>query len=544
MNQQNQIRIGNLVPLRTLTATEVGYPDSEEHLTKILRTFNYTNILITLARINLLLQCSDVFECENILRRDFCSNIMLNEIQSRNLTEHMIFSRESTLLLLSKSAHIADPNSRRASDSTVDAKNELARCYLIANKYIGEKIPDVGTDETAEQREEILAGLIPSFEYVITPSRSPRVKSTMVRSKEFLAYFQKMASRFDVNETFSQATGLTAEDYQHLIFSILVVFSNLSPEEILKGVGPFVDTKPSPALTSLYEKLLPHTCISIDELARKAATPPSLPNEFLLLRKYPLVEIGKNQIMCIDLGFLLDKLATGVFWIIRDQLEKDKTGGGQEIIRLQGEVFEDYASSIIERGISAQTPASMEKCIIQPKYLPEQEVECTDIAVCGCETLILLECKASLLHAQAKFSGDALKFYKNLKDKFIEPKGIKQLCNAMQFLGHTDEKKRRKVEDIDIFGVKKIYPVLVISDRIFSLPSLNQFLDSEFQRLVADNDLEDHLKIMPLTVLTIEDLEFLEPYLRDTPFHAHLDKWITHIFKRNDFSRSTSIYVL
>ena len=40
---------------------------------------------------------------------------------------------------------------------------------------------------------------------------------------------------------------------------------------------------------------------------------------------------------------------------------------------------------------------------------------------------------------------------------------------------------------------------------------------------------------MPLTVLTIEDLELLEPYLSDTPFHVHLDKWIAQ------FAQSGSI---
>jgi len=35
---------------------------------------------------------------------------------------------------------------------------------------------------------------------------------------------------------------------------------------------------------------------------------------------------------------------------------------------------------------------------------------------------------------------------------------------------------------------------------------------------------------MPLTVLTIDDLEDLEPYLRDTPLHSHPDEWITQVF--------------
>ena len=45
-----------------------------------------------------------------------------------------------------------------------------------------------------------------------------------------------------------------------------------------------------------------------------------------------------------------------------------------------------------------------------------------------------------------------------LKNKIIEGKGIEQLWNAIQTLGHTNKKKRRKVEGIDISQIKKIYP--------------------------------------------------------------------------------------
>ena len=529
MNQQKQRQIGDSVLVPTLEANQVGYPDAEEDLSQILRSFNYEEVLITLARINLLLQRSDDFlECEKILQKNFCSRLLHDEIDGRGLTGHIIFNRESTLRLLSKSASISDPCSTRTPDTTDDAVNELARCYLIANELMDAEKTDSGTDSTEEKRKELLAELIPSLEYAINPSPWHLIKNTLVRSKEFLARFQEVSSTFDVNETFSQATGLTLQDYQYLIFSILGVSSRFLPQEILKGTVLFVDTKPSPALTPLYDKLLQHASVSIDELAPKAKKTPSLPNEFRLWRKYPLIKISENQIMCIDIGFLSEKLETGVFWIIRDQLEKEKTGKGEEIIGLRGQVFEDYAASIIKRGIDAQTSSSMERCIIRPKYIQKGQAECTDIVVCGSETLILLECKAPLLSAQTKFSGDFRKFYNGIKPNAI--KGIEQLWNAIQSLGHTNKKKRRKVKEIDISKVKKIYPVLVLPDRTFSLLWMNWFLDSEFQRLVKRNALKKHLEIMPLTVLTIDNLESLEPYLSDTPLHAHLDKWITQVF--------------
>ena len=68
---------------------------------------------------------------------------------------------------------------------------------------------------------------------------------------------------------------------------------------------------------------------------------------------------------------------------------------------------------------------------------------------------------------------------------------------------------------------------------------MNKFLDLEFQRFVQYSALTNGPEVMPLTVLTIEDLETLEPYLGDKPLHEHLDNWLT-IFddnKSNPFSR-------
>ena len=458
MNQQNRRQVGNLVVVRMLTANQISYPDSEQDLTQILSTFNYTDILIVLARINLLLQSGeDFFMGENILGENFCSRFLRSEIDRKGFIEHIIFNRGSTLRLLSKSASISDSHSTRAPDTTVDARNDLARCYLIANGLLGTDLPNFGTDSTEEERKELLAALIPDLEYGINSSPRHHIRHSLVRSYEFLTRLQEAASTFDVNELFTQATGLNLRDYQYLILSILNMSLNFSPEEILEG-GLFVNTQPSPALTPLYDRLLQHTCISIDELASEVETTPSLPNEFRSLRKYPLIKIDENQIMCIDIGFLLEKLETGVFWIIRNQLEEERGGRGEEIIQLWGQVFEDYAASIIERGINAQTPSSMERYIIRPKYAQRQQAECTDIAVCGNDTLILLECKAPLLSAQTKFSGNFLHLRKGLKNKIIEGKGIEQLWNAIQTLGHTNKKKRRKVEGIDISQIKKNLP--------------------------------------------------------------------------------------
>lgn len=534
MNQQSQIRVGNLVALSVLTASDVGYPDSEECLTEILRSFNLRDIVITLARINLLLQrCDNSSHCEKILKENFCIGDLRNRISQRDLAESHIFTRAATLLLLSKSVAVANVVSTNNLDTWVDVKNNIARCYLVANALLRTYPSESERDLTDGQRKQLMVEMLSSYEYATHRPPSSRSGNFLVKSEKFFRCFEEAASssKIDVNEIFTEATGMTHRDYQYLIWGILEDYLALSQQEILSGDGLFIDLKPSPVLTPLYDKLLQHTCIHIDKLACTIETTYSLPNEFRLWRQYPLIEISENRILCVDIGFLEDKLESGVFWIIAKQLNKEKKNKGKKIFQLRGHAFENYVASIIQRGINAQCFSGKETYVKSPKYDRKEEHECTDIAVFSGETLVLFECKAPLLAAKSKFRGDFSEFHRIVKSKIIAPDGRNQLWNAIQALGHTNKKKRHKIQSICLSSVKNIFPVLVVSDPIFSFPLMNWYLNLEFRRFVKYNDLKKHLQVMPLTVLTIDDLERLEAYLPDTPFHKHLDRWIKQVFQ-------------
>ena len=537
MNQPSQIRTGDFVGVRMITATDVGYPDSEEHLTKILRSFNLRETVITLARINLLLQRSEnLRECESIFRNAFCSRILHTEIDLRALSEGIIFNRQSTLSLLNKSAANSDPCSTRTPDATVDTRNELVRCYLIANGLFDEESLDFGDGSLTERRSRSPAGFMPSFEYAIhvSPSPWPRIRKSIVRSADFLVRLRAKARNFDVDDIFYQATaGLTLQDYQCLIFGMISMVLSHSQEDVLKGYVGIIDIESPQSLAPLYQKLLKSVSIPIDKLtsALMAETARSLPNEFRLWRKYPLLGISDDKIICMDVGFLADKLETGAFWIICNKLNNETYGKGADIIGLSGEIFEEYAASIIKRGIDPQTLPNSETCVVSPKFNQKEEKECTDIAVKGRETLILLECKAPLLSAKTKFGNNPLEFHAGIERSVI--KGIRQLCNAIHILCSRNESEKQTLRDIDISGVKKIYPVLVLAEPTFTFPTMSGFLNSEFQRFTKENPEKKELEIMPLTVMTIDEIEDLEPYLGDAPFFAHLDKWLA-VFERNE----------
>ena len=548
MRQQGLTRTGNIAVGTYITASDIGFPGSIEDLTKILNTLDSEKILIILAGINCIIQHSENLSQTNYaLRQAFCSSIVLNQIDRKHPTGNFIFGRQPTLRLLTEVARLFNTH-LKDNINLDDPRNELARAYLIANGLSGEgKLNsqndlEIEAEDQAALRKDVLVDFIPLMEYRMRPLSSRSNGEFLVRTYELLCRLEKTDSNIDVNALFYQATGLTLRNYYHLIALIVVKYLNLSLEAISEGEESlFIDFKGSPDLKPLYDKLLPHACISVNTLAAETEKSTNLTNEFRLWRQHPLVTLSGNRIICVDIGFLLEKLQSGVFWIIRNQLEKCKRGDGQKIISLWGDVFEDYAASIIKRSINSQKP-SVERCILNPQYVGKGVNECTDITICSDNTLILLECKAPLLRAEVKFGGDFDKLRREFRTKLVgtkmvggreKPKGVGQLWHAIQTLGHTNRKERRKVEGIDITKVKKIYPVLILSDSVFGAPCINWFLNLEFQRFVKYNALMKHLKIMPLTILTPEHLEQLEPWLSNTPFYVHLDRWLEQ-FKWND----------
>ena len=526
LDRPSQIRVGNFATFPMLTAREVWPRVSNETLTASLRQFDLENLLVTLARINLYLHQSDnISEYDRHLKGKYCPYHLRKKIANRrlDLDDWNIFNRGSTLYLLSEGVKVANLDSPRARDNN-NLRKELGKCYLIANA-LSEATESV-SDSTDGQNTRLLTRLMAVWEYAIYSLPFQLVKKSLVRTEKYLTYIEKIPSKFDIHTLFRQATGLTVREYQYLIYDILCMVLQFSQAELLEDCELFIDVNPSPTLAPLYNKLLKHTCKSIDELAHAldAETKNSLPNEFRLWRKYPLVKSSDGKVFPIDYGFLKDKLDTGVFWIARDRIVMEKKGKGSDIISLWGSAFEKYALSIVDRGINAQTQPRMEFVIPNPKYNPSEE--CIDIAVHGSQTLILFECKAPVLTAQTKLSSDFSDFYTGIKSKLIEGAGIIQLCRAIRNLCHANNTERRHVRGIDMSQVKKVYPVLLLSDRVFSLVYINEFFTSEFERHVNRDELDRGIEVSSLTVLTIDELENLEPYLRDTPFFAQLDEWL------------------
>ena len=205
----------------------------------------------------------------------------------------------------------------------------------------------------------MLVNSIPFQEYATNEAPQVYTKHLVVRTEELLRLLQEDTSKLDVNDIFSQKTGLTLQDYQNLVFLIVTFYWNFTSENIrvqdpLTGKSLFFNPNiHSDDLIPLFQKLLPLISVSIDDLNSKANEYAKFIDEFRLWRDYPLLKINENTAICVDFSFLLEKIQTGAFWLIRKWVRDSSEEGTFE--DLWGDVFENYATSIIKRGINSQS---------------------------------------------------------------------------------------------------------------------------------------------------------------------------------------------
>ena len=358
MSRRNTLDLGNIVIAKLIPAKRLGVPHTEQDLTEILSTFNYEHFLITLCRINLLLQRSkDLSEDERNLKLAFCRGIILNAIDAcPDIRDDFVFSRQGTLRLLDNCALISNTQSAYTITNT-KAMNDLAKAYLIVNGLLDIGSSALSTSEDEEERN-MLVNSIPFQEYATNEAPQVYTKHLVVRTEELLRLLQKDTSKLDVNDIFSQKTGLTLQDYQNLIFLIVTFYWTLTSEDIaqqnpLTGKSLFFNPNiHSDDLTPLFQKLLLLISVSIDDLNSKTNEYAKFIDEFRLWRDYPLLKINANTAICVDFSFLLEKIQTGAFWLIRKWARGSSEEGTFE--DLWGDVFENYATSIIKRGITSK----------------------------------------------------------------------------------------------------------------------------------------------------------------------------------------------
>lgn len=245
-----------------------------------------------------------------------------------------------------------------------------------------------------------------------------------------------------------------------------------------------------------------------------------LQQDFTIFRTYPLVYTSEEKkfAACIDFGFLLERCATGFYHLILRALEGQEEDRNNFLRRYWGNVFEFYINDRFQEML----PRRHREFFASPIFdRAKKNEEAFDGVWSRGSKFVAMEYKGKYLTLDAKYSGESDKLIPELEEKF--GKGVRQLARNLNAVFNKDENKRdtfyekigethHSFELRHIKRIRRVYPLLIVQDVSISIGFAMHHLRDLFEQELKNYNIEEGL-IQPLSLVTIEDLEKILPYL-------------------------------
>jgi hypothetical protein len=397
---------------------------------------------------------------------------------------------------------------------------ELGRFFLKASDQLTRPLVPAATK--SENLGKITAALLPDFEANSCADYRNRMARSF-RTMQILGRLRRSAHFIDVRAAFKDAMGISLEVYESLsVGSLAQIFkmdsrlfdpkqnAPLPFSELGLSADWFSTTSRLPSEISAF---LDDISASAEDLSYRIRTENPAPNDFTALRDKPLLKDG-GLFFPLDRTFLADKLESGIFWKVNNQLpQRDRL----RFHSFWGEAFEEYLDDIFR----AHCVGAANRFFPSPKWGNGDQL--TDGLIhCG-KALILMEFKGSTFTARAKYGRDENVLIEEIEVKLIgtptAPKAVRQLAAAVNRLCRSYQ-----VEcpwGFDIRDIEVIFPLLITRDDIGGGFGINAYLQNRFTELKQSFKLLRAVK--PVFCLSADNVEDIMPYFSDTSFAEILE---------------------
>ncbi|PSL23167.1 hypothetical protein [Dyadobacter jiangsuensis] len=246
--------------------------------------------------------------------------------------------------------------------------------------------------------------------------------------------------------------------------------------------------------------------------------------DFLSIRNTPVMKMDDGLYKIIYAKFVIDKLFRGWYFVLNRlnstlelsiQIKNFRSFYSTEfteeylLTKLLHGVFPKKAISFSGREIRVARQNDKRKEVAEPDYY-----------VRDFNNIFLIECKDALIKKEAKESLNYLEIDAELRSKFLETtnggkrqsKAIHQLLDNIQRIksGNIDFDRYDKMPSV------RIYPILILTEEVFNATGLNQLINEWFGEELGnrrDNSGIKLDKIEPLTIITVDSLIYIRPYL-------------------------------
>ena len=515
----------------------------------LLKDLSLTDTLFWCARINLII--TNPLEKEHILRQRVAIDKFLtkNEIEAVNrfaLTHGdanrvTVFFRGQLLELMrwtllycrnhpNDGKTFEDPNTRRKFVQAALIASDLWAKWVYGNRFSLEDGIDIA-------RERSLGAIRKAIEGT---SLCPELTRSFGRGQTiFIDYFRKQYGLLD--SEFQSKVGLSIEDYFKCLLIITTHFVN--PKSNNTGIfnaKTFADSTP---LKDVFQKYIAFESQSVDEFknalwnhAGKIKDQDEMVfYDYLPMRERPILCAEDNRAIILDPIFYSEKASIGPLFILTKGETRRKAN---EVFTAFGKAFENYSCNILNKMFPDTNGSKQLFCNLKKEDLNRKELE-IDACIKKDHELVIFEIKAVWIREDKILNEDYQEYLQHLREKYgvVRQQGdpkqqkIKGVGQLARILNNISLEKFQK-ENNEFSQIKTVYPILLVYDSFLTAPVYGNFLASEFEELLQPDAKKDsgeliksNLKIHPLIVMTIEDLENLELSVRHFVFHDLLSDY-------------------
>ncbi|MGZ2371449.1 hypothetical protein ACXR6G_16840 [Ancylomarina sp. YFZ004] len=246
--------------------------------------------------------------------------------------------------------------------------------------------------------------------------------------------------------------------------------------------------------------------------------------DFTNLKNYPIYKIDKSTYAIIDFFFAVDKFVKSTKFILKSAFHEHLNLPAKD-----RSFFEFYNTEFTEKFLVVKL---LDKLFHKKHFKKKEQNKGNkhepDYYIRHGNTIFLFENKDVLIAKNVKSSGNISLIEKTLKLKFLEvnenPIGIGQLITSIEQILLNKFNYDQYVNSKKNF---KVYPILLLNDRIFETPGLNYRMNTWYKESIKERLKENYNPnyIKDLIILDIDTLIYWLPYLtlRDNNFKDILD---------------------
>jgi hypothetical protein len=503
-----------------------GCRPSLDDVRKILHSLDRLQTALLLSQISIHLaldrfhdESKESRELQGLLVSNFIPDDVFARLKKRYGREQLevrrCFHPWQVLTLLKWAIVECQPSGGMDPDKDQEARYNLGRALVMTNDLLMTKGAQgaISKHRASEKRRMIALQLQLGSAFEV--NNPPSIRTSIVRTEiMFGEIARKVSPTLDVKTIFADRTGLLFDAYVDMIFAVLIYYLTQSQKDLIEDSAKVLlnpDTFFRIVPSENVNRFVDMEMGTLDEAAADIGRASSLrpQHDFIVFRKKPLLRLAEKSAICINPGFLQEKLESGLFWSVFHSLSTDEER--RSLFQSWGKLFEEYVSYLF----TAPLKSKSEMYVAFPKFADNDD-EAFDGIVVADNKWFVMEYKGGFLKAEAKYAEDEDMLINDLRLKFGTGRGggVEQLARKIGQVFDAKDSRRRRLSGLDPSSVAVIVPVMVVQEAFVSSEITSTYLCGEFRSALRTQNLSRQVTCTGLQILDVGDIEGIRPYLQ------------------------------